>query len=90
MATPFILSDYLRAATAAAEYDRLDDGSFAGRIPGCTGVIAFAATLRGCEEELRSVLEGWVFVGLKLGHRLPVIDGVRPHEGPEAEPMGTV
>jgi hypothetical protein len=54
MATPFILTDYLRSAMAAAEYDKLDDGTFAGRVPGCRGVVAFAATLRACEEELRS------------------------------------
>jgi predicted RNase H-like HicB family nuclease len=40
-----------------AEYDKLEDGTFFGRIPSCKGVVAFAATLRECEDELRSVLE---------------------------------
>ncbi len=35
------------------------------------GVLAFSSTLRDCEEELRSTLEDWIFVGLKLGHSLP-------------------
>ncbi len=47
-----------------------------GRIPACKGVVAFAKTLRECEDELRSVLEDWVLVGLKLGHSLPVLDNI--------------
>lgn len=76
MATTFVLNDYLQRAIAGAEYDKLEDGSFAGRIPACPGVIAFSSTLRGCEEELRSTLEDWLLVGLKLGHRLPVLGGI--------------
>jgi len=59
-----------------ATYDRLEDGTFAGRITLCKGVVAFGATLRECEEELRSTLEDWVLVGLKLSHPLPVIAGI--------------
>ena len=58
---------------AYAVYDKLEDGTFAGRIPQCKGVVAFGATLRECENELRSTLEDWILVGLKLGHHLPVI-----------------
>lgn len=72
----FILSDYVEQAMAQAAYDKLDDGTFAGRIPGCPGVVAFAAALRECERELRSVLEDWLLIGLKLGHKLPVIAGI--------------
>jgi hypothetical protein len=39
-------------------------------------VLAFASTLKGCQEELRSTLEDWVLLGLKLGHRLPVLAGI--------------
>ncbi len=38
----------------------------------CAGVIAFGDTLKRCEAELRSTLEDWILVGLKLGHPLPV------------------
>ncbi|MHC5612311.1 MAG: hypothetical protein ACYTXA_15195 [Nostoc sp.] len=44
----FILSDYVDRAIAQAIYDKLEDGTFAGRIPVCKGVIAFASTLREC------------------------------------------
>jgi predicted RNase H-like HicB family nuclease len=56
-----------------AVYDKLEDGSFSGRIPSCKGVVAFGATLRECEDELRSTLEDWILVGLKLKHPLPII-----------------
>jgi predicted RNase H-like HicB family nuclease len=69
----YILSDYLERALALAEYSKLEDGSFSGRIPECKGVIAFGGTLRECEIELHSTLEDWVLVGLKLGHELPLI-----------------
>jgi hypothetical protein len=39
-------------------------------------VAAFGATLRECENELRSTLEDWILVGLRLGHKLPVIAGI--------------
>lgn len=68
-----ILTGYTAAALAQAEYDKLADGTYAGRIPSCTRVIAFAATLRQCENELRSTLEDWILVGLKLGHPLALI-----------------
>ncbi len=58
----YILSDYLDRALSQAEYDKLEDGTFFGRIPLCKGVVAFAVTLRECEDELRSVLEDWVLV----------------------------
>lgn len=72
----FALTDYIGCALACAEYDKLEDGSFVGRIHKCEGVIAFAKSLRECESELRSILEEWVLMGLKLGHRLPVINGI--------------
>ncbi len=53
----FYLTDYIKYAMSCAKYDKLEDGSFAGRIPKCKGVIAFAKSLRECEDELRSVLE---------------------------------
>ncbi|MFZ2630111.1 MAG: hypothetical protein WA081_08185 [Desulfosalsimonadaceae bacterium] len=69
----FILTGYIENALSQAEYDKLEDGSFSGRIPSCKGVIAFGDTLRACENELRSTLEDWILVGLKLGHNIPVL-----------------
>jgi predicted RNase H-like HicB family nuclease len=70
------LTAYIGAALELARYDKLEDGSFVGEIPRLTGVIAFAPTLQECERELRSVLEDWILVGLRLGHRLPPLAGI--------------
>jgi predicted RNase H-like HicB family nuclease len=70
------LSAYVEAAMRQAVYDKLEDGSFAGRIPACIGVVASAPSLRACEDELQSTLEEWILVALKLGHTLPVLAGI--------------
>lgn len=90
MAIRFILSDYVDRAIAKAIYDKLEDGTFTGRIPVCKGVIAFASTLRECEDELRSTLEDWILLALKLGHSLPVIDSIDLNKEPTLESMDTV
>jgi predicted RNase H-like HicB family nuclease len=82
MTTQFILTDYVDQAMAQAVYDKLEDNTFAGKIPVCPGVVAFAETLRDCEAELHSVLEDWLLVGLKLKHVLPVIDGIDLNQEP--------
>ncbi len=87
MAVGFILTEYVNHLMAKAVYDKLEDGTFAGRIPLCQGVVAFGATLRECEDELRSTLEDWILVGLKLGHSLPVVDEIDLNKGPTYEPV---
>ncbi len=90
MNVQYVLSEYLDRALAQAEYDKLEDGSFSGHIPSCIGVIAFGSTLKECENELRSTLEDWLLVGLKLGHKLPIVDGIDLNKEPEYEPLESV
>jgi len=35
-----------------------------------------ADSLEACRDELREVLEEWIILGLKMNHRIPVIDGI--------------
>ena len=86
----FILTGYIENALSQAEYDKLEDGSFSGRIPVCKGVIAFGKTLSECEGELRSTLEDWVLVGLKLGHPIPVLAGYDLNKDPTNESMAAM
>ncbi len=72
----FPLTAYFEAAMELASYDKLDDGTFGGEIPKLAGVVAFGATLKECERELRSTLEDWVLVGIRLGHSLPKLAGI--------------
>lgn len=90
MSGNYILSDYVELALQEAEYDKLEDNTFAGRIPSCKGVVAFAATLRECESELRSTFEDWVLVGLRLGHELPVLSNINLNHAPVYEPVASV
>lgn len=90
MAVKYILSDYVEQAMSEAIYDKLDDGTYSGRIPSCKGVVAFGTTLRDCQNQLRSTLEDWILLGLKLGHILPVIAGIDLSREPKREPMDTV
>ncbi|PIU53175.1 MAG: hypothetical protein COS90_07475 [Deltaproteobacteria bacterium CG07_land_8_20_14_0_80_60_11] len=90
MAVKFILSEYIALARAQAVFDNLEDGTFAGRIPSCPGVIAFAVTLQECEEELRSTLEDWLLLGLKMGHPLPVIENINLNQEPAGESLKAV
>ena len=86
----FILTDYIEQGMAQAVYDKLEDGTFAGRIPACPGVVAFGRTLRECERELRSTLEEWILLGLKLKHPLPVIGDIDLNEEPRYESLGSL
>jgi len=68
-----MLTEYIDQAMREALYDKLEDGSFSGKIPKCPGVIAFGSTLYQCEQELKSSLEGWLIVKIRYGDKLPVI-----------------
>jgi predicted RNase H-like HicB family nuclease len=65
-----------------AQYEILeDDGSFYGHIPATPGVWAKAKSLEACREELQEVLEDWLALGLRLGHAIPEIEGIRVESG---------
>ena len=90
MAPRYVLSDYVGEALGQAAFEKLEDGSYAGRISPCPGVVAFGTSLRECENELRSTLEDWILIGLQLKHPLPVIAGIDLNKGPAREPVDAV
>ena len=90
MAPRYVLGDYVGEALAQAAFEKLEDGSYAGRISACPGVIAFGTSLRECENELRSTLEDWILVGLQLKHPLPLIAGIDLNKEPAREPVDAV
>ena len=90
MAVRFSLTEYVSQLMAHAIYDKLEDGTFAGRIPQCKGVIAFGTTLREYKDELHSTIENWILVGLKLGHPLPVIAEIDSNKEPTYEQVDAV
>ena len=68
-----MLTEYINKAMSLAVFDKLEDGSFSGKIPKCPGVIAFGETLFQCQRELKSALEGWLIVKIRHGDKLPVL-----------------
>ena len=72
-----MLNDYISAAMRRAEYKMLEDETYWGEIPPLQGVWANADSLKECEEELESVLEDWITIGLGFGDAMPEIDGVK-------------
>lgn len=71
-----VLTDYIRGAMHRAQYEKLEDGTYYGEIPGLQGVYADAATLEVCREELQSALEDWILFGLANGFTIPPLDGI--------------
>ena len=71
-----MLTDYIQAALRHAKYELMEKGRFYASIPQCRGVWAEGDTLEDCREELQSTLEDWLLLGLQLGHKLPVIEGI--------------
>lgn len=71
-----MLTEYIHAAMRKATYEILEDDTFYGEITALQGVYTNAARLEECREELQEALEGWVVLGLRLGHTLPIVDGI--------------
>jgi predicted RNase H-like HicB family nuclease len=77
-----VLTPYINAAMQKARYEMMEDERpFYGHIPECPGVWAAAATLEECRQELQEVLEDWLSLGLRMGHPIPEIDGIRIESG---------
>ena len=71
-----MLIEFISKAMSKAVYEKLEDGTYSEKIPQAPGVIAFGETLYQCQEELKSVLEGWLIVKIRHGDKLPVIGGI--------------
>jgi len=66
-----VLDQIVMSAMRRAHYEILEDGTVYGEIPGFQGVYAQANSEEECREELQSALEGWIMLGLQLGHEIP-------------------
>ena len=76
-----MLTEYVERAMSKAVYEKLQDGTYCGKIRECHGTIAFGKTLYQCQSDLRSILEGWLLVKIRHGDQLPVIDGLDLNRG---------
>jgi len=72
-----MLTQYIQAAMNRACYEILDDHSYYGEIPGFQGVFANHSRLEACRGQLQEVLEDWIVLGIRMGHTLPEVEGIR-------------
>jgi len=80
-----VLTRYIQAALRKARYERIEEEqSYYGLIAECPGVWATGKTLELCREELQEVLEDWLSLGLRLGHPIPEVEGIRIESGKPA------
>jgi predicted RNase H-like HicB family nuclease len=78
-----MLTRYIQAAMGKAHYERTgEEELYYGRIPECPGGWATGKTLEECREELQEVIEDWLSLGLRLGHAIPEVAGIRIESGP--------
>ena len=71
-----MITKYLCEAMHRAKYKILEDGTYYGWIEELPGVWATAGSLEECREELGSVVEDWLLLGLRLGHNIPSLGDV--------------
>jgi len=72
-----MLISYIHNAMKMAKYEIIEEGQYYGEIAGFQGVWAEADNLETCREELQSALEDWLVLGLRMGHKLPVVAGIQ-------------
>lgn len=79
-----MLSEYMDHAMSHARYERLEDGTYFGDIPGFPGLWASGETQPECARELRETLEDWVLVNVADHTPLPSVDGLTIEVGKPA------
>lgn len=76
-----MITKYLREAMYRARYKIIEDGMYYGWIDELPGVWASADSLEECREELVSVVEDWLLLGLRMGHEIPLLGGIDLNAG---------
>jgi hypothetical protein len=56
------------------------DGTFYGWVEELPGVWSNGASLNECQQELQAVIEDWLLLGLKLGHRITPLGAIDLNE----------
>lgn len=66
-----MLTEFIHRKLKEAQYKLLKDGTYFGQIPGLKGVWSNAENLEECREELREVLEDWMFLKIQNRDKIP-------------------
>jgi len=74
---PVMFAEYVQAAMERAHYEIIDDEEpFYSEVPELKGVWATGKTLEECRKNLKSGIEGWIALRLRMGRAIPPIGGV--------------
>ena len=71
-----MLIEYVNKAMSKAAYEKIRRWYLFWKDSTMPWRYCLGETLYQCQEELRSVLEGWLIVKIRHGDRLPVIGGI--------------
>lgn len=71
-----MLTPFIHAGLKKAKYETLENGIVYAEIPELQGVWAEGKTVEECRDELVEVTEEWLFLKMKDGDPLPVLNGV--------------
>ena len=82
-----MFAEYIQAAMRNAKSEPLEDGTYMATVAGLQGVIAVGDTIEECRDDLIGAIEGWVALGLRLGHPIPPIDGIDINVSVEPVPI---
>jgi len=80
-----MFAEYVQAAMERAHYEIIDDEEpFYSEVPELKGVWATGRTLEECRKNLKSSIEGWIALRLRMGRAIPPIGGVTINVSTEA------
>ena len=71
-----LLTSYIEAAMAEAQYEPFEGDTFYAFIPSCPGVWSNECTIDDCKRDLREALEFWLILKLRDNDYIPVINGL--------------
>jgi len=72
-----MFAEYVQAAMERAHYEIINDEEpFYGEVPELKGVWATGRTPEECRKNLKSGIEGWIALRLRMGRPIPPIGGV--------------
>jgi len=82
-----MITEYIGEAMRRAKYKILEDGTYFGWIEDLIGVWSNGANLSLCQQELQSVVEDWLLLGLKLGHHITPLGDIDLNEPVKAQSL---
>ena len=66
-----MIRQYIDEGLHRASYSVVDSNLYRATVAGLPGVIATAATLETCRDQLAEIMEEWVFVRVSRGLSIP-------------------